>query len=665
MKSKTDYRPDIDGLRALAVLSVILHHVSSKFLPGGFLGVDIFFVISGYLISSIIFKERIAGNFSLANFYGRRIRRIFPALTVVLIFTILFGYFALFNLEFKKLARHISYAVTFFLNFRLIGEAGYFDVVSHMKPLLHLWSLSVEEQFYLLWPLMLIFLGGDKRARISALIVFCFFFSYLFIIYLEQKNINALFYHPLGRFWELLIGASLAHFQVAKYGKSPPNFLVSQRVRNVLSCLGGFLIIVSMFVFSGEKSQPSPFTILPLIGVVMIITAQSGYLNKLLSVRPIVFVGLISYPLYLWHWPILSYLRIMESGAPPLWLLLAAIIVSFLLAWLTYVFVEKPFRHELSAKLSVSCLCVAMLLIFIGARAIVWADGLPNRSFLGYASEAIKQTIREPARDDICPKLFPNGEAPTYCKSKNLMASNTKIAIIGDSHAHVLFPGLAELAKAKGYGTVLLANSGCPPLLGAVTGSDKIRIKKCSRNIRTILNFVRNDENIKVVIIVSRGPIYIEGKGFGTAEEGQGRRILSEEKGNMIEAKVVFESGLIKSIDSLQARGKKVAYFLQPPELGVEVMDCVGRPLSILGKKQPCGAGYHIYRDRMREYREIIARVKSLRPSLIVIDVERLFCGTKQCYGMIDNKLLYADDDHLSVLGSRLVAPAIMKAIGL
>jgi peptidoglycan/LPS O-acetylase OafA/YrhL len=663
--SKSYYRPDIDGLRAVAVLSVVIYHLNPVLLPAGFLGVDIFFVISGYLISSIIFREQANFVFSLANFYSRRIRRIFPALIVVLGATIVFGYFSLYDFEYKQLAQHAQYAITFLLNFRLIDEAGYFDVSSHMKPLLHLWSLSVEEQFYLVWPIMVILAGRKKLTR-TMLLVICFVSSYLFIIYLAYKNIDALFYHPLGRFWELLAGASLAHCQQIKGVASLSTILDRRWMSNLLSSIGFLLITVPLFAFCGKGANPSPLTLLPIIGVMSIIANQSGFVNKFLSLRPMVFVGLISYPIYLWHWPVFSYIRIMELGTPPFWLLFLGAVLSFFLAWLTYVFVEKSFRYRFITKNSVVSLCSVMIFLFIAAYGITLYDGLPDRDSSQYAVNSKEQMVREPSQDQDCINLFKNkDEAPVYCRYNKQQGSKGIIAIVGDSHAHVLFPGIAELASKKKFETLMLANSGCPTFIGTMTGRNDIEKNQCIRNINKILSFVENNKNIVTVIIASRGPQYLTGNGFGPTEiDGPFPPIYSQKNENWRKPSDIFESGLLSTINSLQKNNKKVAYFIQVPELGINAIDCIGRPLSILNRKNNMPS-YSSYKDRMKGYRAIIARIKTETPELSVVDVEHLFCDSSNCYGMMDGKLLYADNNHLSVFGSRRVAPVIIEALGL
>lgn len=369
------YRPDIDGLRAVAVLSVLLYHVDPRLIPGGFLGVDIFFVLSGYLISLIVLREQARGEFRFRTFYARRIRRLFPALAIVLLSVLGFGYFALFADEYERLARHAFYSIAFLLNFRLMDEAGYFDVVSKAKPLLHLWSLSVEEQFYLVWPAVLI---AVRRLRMNAGIVIVVLgaSSLVFARLLANFRPDELYFHPMARAWELLVGCCLAWWHLYRGAAG----MQSRRMRDGLSLAGMAAILYGLFALGGSLRHPHPLVLIPLAGVTAVIAAgTSARVNRLLAAPPIVFIGLISYPLYLWHWPLLSYLHITESGNPPSWMQWVAVALSFALAWMTFVFLERPIRSGTNARRSVVTLSASMLALMVASRLIVETDGLAER----------------------------------------------------------------------------------------------------------------------------------------------------------------------------------------------------------------------------------------------------------------------------------------------
>ncbi|WP_188707683.1 acyltransferase family protein [Polaromonas eurypsychrophila] len=662
--SALKYRSDIDGLRALAVLSVVIYHVSPQSLPGGFLGVDIFFVISGYLISLIVFREQAAGTFSFADFYARRIRRIFPALAVVLLATVVFGAFSLFADEYRRLGIHAASAIVFLLNFQLMGEAGYFDVASDSKPLLHLWSLSVEEQFYLVWPALLVVLGR-VRWRIGLVIGILIVGSFGFAIYLANKHLDAFYFHPLARFWELLLGAALAYCHNRFGINALPTRIDQPWMRHLLSFTGLGAIFFALFMFDGRAPHPSGLTLIPLLGTVFLMASGgSAVAGRLLALKPIVWIGLISYPLYLWHWPLLTYIRVMESGTPARGLLWIGAGAAVLLAGLTYRFIEQPLRHPSRARPALAILVSTMIVLFVASLSVVASEGLPGRTSVGYVKAAEAQIKREPASDEACKNLFAAGSAPVYCRLHN--SGKQMIGLIGDSHAHVLFPGVSELAGKQGYGTLLLANSGCPPLLGAVTGRNAAERQSCAQSIETIVKAVLSDKRIVTVVIASRGPQYLTGAGFGPAEANYSYPPITTEplptKQSQLTPGKIFADGLLNTSLQLHQRGIRVSYLLQVPELGVPARNCLGRPLVLTPQTNMCTVEYEVYRDRMQSYRDQVLGLAQTAPYMRIINVEQALCIENKCSGFIGNQLLYADDNHLSVIGSKRVAPIIIKA---
>ena len=660
------YRPDIDGLRAVAVLSIVVFHAGPSILPGGFLGVDIFFVISGYLISLILLREQANGSFRFAAFYARRVRRLFPALLVVLVATLLAGAFALFADEYERLGQHAVYAIMFLHNFRLMDEAGYFDLASHAKPLLHLWSLSVEEQFYLAWPVTLV---AVSRFRLHPAIVLAVvgMFSYGLAIHLVGRNPDAVYFNPLARAWELLMGAALAHWHHSNGAGALPGPVNSRAARDLLSLAGFALVFWALFSFDNTTAHPSPLVFAPLAGVVLIIASGAGALaNRLLAMRPLVLVGLISYPLYLWHWPLISLTHIAESGSPPAWLVWIAAGLSIPLAWATYILVERPVRSSRRQSRAVAGLAGLMGLLLMAACIVVVADGLPDRRPVRYAKEAEAQMVREPATDEDCLGRFAQGEAPFYCRQTD--NGGPLVGIIGDSHAHVLFTGVAELAAANGYGALLLGNSGCPPFDGAVTGRNAQERNECARKVETILGEIEREPRIAVVVVASRGPRYLTGAGYGPAEPPDDFPPIAAREADhspvIRSPDDVFGAGLEATMTRLRDRGITGAYLLQLPELGVPARNCLKRPLEITGRGQGCEVPYVEYKERMSNYRSLIEGLRVYGEKIRMIDPEPVFCTTDHCSGFADGRLLYADDDHLSVAGSRQLAPLILRHLG-
>ena len=304
------YRPDIDGLRAVAILSVIIFHAFPEVIRGGFIGVDVFFIISGFLISSIIFKSFEKGTFAYTDFYIRRIKRIFPALLVVLVFCIVVGWVVLLPNEFAQLGGHVVAGAGFVSNILSWTEAGYFDTASELKPLLHLWSLGIEEQYYIIWPILVGFIW--KRSHNFLWVVLPILTtSFLLNVYGVHYRPTATFYLPVTRLWELMLGSLLA-------------YLVLHRIRifhasisdNAISWVGLGLLLVGLFFIDSDKDFPGWWALLPTVGAFLLIYAgKHAWFNaNILSNRMMIFIGLISYPLYLWHWPLLAYAKMLDLG---------------------------------------------------------------------------------------------------------------------------------------------------------------------------------------------------------------------------------------------------------------------------------------------------------------------------------------------------------------
>ncbi len=372
---KSDYRPDIDGLRAIAVLAVVVFHAFPSLAHGGFVGVDIFFVISGYLISKHIWEELGTGTFSIRTFYARRVRRIFPALSVVLLACMAMGWLILTPGEYEQLGKHIVAGAAFMSNIIFWKESGYFDNAAETKPLLHLWSLGIEEQFYIVWPLFLAFFWRYTRHFGWALLaVLAVSLSYSVVV--VRHDAVADFYSPLTQFWELALGAGLAYMAALKPA-------ISVASRSFISFIGLGLILGAVFTMDPGYAFPGAWALLPTLGAACLIYAgaDAGLNRQVLSHRLLVWVGLISYPLYLWHWPLLSFARIMESGRPAVEVRLWLVAASFVLAWLTYKFLERPVRARPRSRNIVLMLCLTMFLLGAAGLIVKKLDGFKSRQF--------------------------------------------------------------------------------------------------------------------------------------------------------------------------------------------------------------------------------------------------------------------------------------------
>ncbi len=459
------YRPDIDGLRAIAVLAVLGFHAFPDLVGGGFIGVDIFFVISGFLISSILFANFEQQSFTYAGFYSRRIRRIFPALAVVLLACFAAGWFLLLPSEYEQLGRYMTAGSGFVSNLLSWHEAGYFDNASNTKPLLHLWSLGVEEQFYILWPL-LIGICWRYRFNFLAVTLLVAAASFGINIYTAAHYPDADFYSPLSRFWELMLGGVLAYVTLHK-----PRYLPGHRHGNWLALLGLGAIAIGIYLIRGDDAFPGWWALLPTAGTFLLIAAPpTAWVNRfLLSNRVMVGIGLISYPLYLWHMPLLVIARIINLGTPPAWVQVMLLLASVALAAITYLWVEKPLRFRLPARRSVPILLAATSLTLVLGVVCMLGAGIPARfspELQSYLTFTKDYDFMDDARDGSC-WLDKNDPADGFAAScVDAPAAGKRLVLIwGDSHAARFYPGL----KAMDDGRDRLAQftrDACPPIIG-------------------------------------------------------------------------------------------------------------------------------------------------------------------------------------------------------
>ncbi len=660
------YRPDIDGLRAIAVVAVVLFHAFPSLMKGGFIGVDIFFVISGYLVSTIIFESLDKGNFSFIEFYVRRINRIFPALILVLISCFVFGWFALFADEFMQLGKHIMGGATFISNFILWKESSYFDNFADTKPLLHLWSLGVEEQFYIVWPVLL-WCAYKMRFNLLSIATLIALVSFFLNIYQVKIEIIADFYSPQTRFWELMVGAMLAWLALYKKNFSiaysvKVNKFLSKTIcgngskeagRTLTSFLsvGALLLLAYGFLRIDKNIDfPGKWALIPVLSAsLLIFSGPKAWVNRtLLSNRIAIWLGLVSFPLYLWHWPLLSFARIVEGEALSFKIRVIAVVLSILLAWITYKFLEQPIRLGNNSRIKAVALFALMAIVgFVGYNTFIF-DGYEFRDSIRGLANNKNELIRTPASDQEClnyvrldRQLFP------YCKFTNA-DSNETIAVIGDSHAHVAYPGIAEFLKEKGINTVLLANSSCPPFLGSTTGANQTEKDACSKKIEQLLSILGEHKDIKKVFIFSRGPIY----NYGTAPVSGNQDVMN---GSIIPI-AQFAASAQLSIDRLSMSDKTIFYVTENPELDYPVQSCIVRPFK--PKVRNCSVEKLDVLMRQKDYLKAFNNLKNVT----VINSLSAFCPDEKCSVFDDNGyLLYADDNHLSVAGSRFQVHKLLK----
>ena len=451
------YRPDIDGLRAIAVMLVVNFHAFPEATPGGFIGVDIFFVISGFLITGIVTRELDSARFSLLRFYDRRIRRIFPALLVVLLAVLVLGFLWLLPRPYARLSADVFASAAFAANIALLLQSGYFDVESARKPLLHLWSLGIEEQFYLVWPPILM-LATRLRIRPLGVAAAIGLASFVVNVALVGENPVATFYLPFTRAWELLAGGALA----CAWDRIPQHRSAS----NWRAGLGLALVVIAAALLDPHRAFPGWWAVLPVAGGALLLSAPSAWgVRHLLASPPLVRIGLISYPLYLWHWPLLVFAAIIKFA--PLTLLESQLVVlaSALLAWATYRFVEIPVRYGRPSRLGLAGLCATMVLIAIAGGTIINHDGFASR--LPPEIRDLAEVRPQSAKWRVHTCLLDLGQETVFADDCVDRERRPLVLVWGDSTAAALMPGLRKAQETRDFGIAQLTSSSCIPALNA------------------------------------------------------------------------------------------------------------------------------------------------------------------------------------------------------
>jgi peptidoglycan/LPS O-acetylase OafA/YrhL len=654
------YRADIDGLRAIAILSVLIFHAFPSWLPGGFIGVDIFFVISGYLISSIIFNSLHGGKFSFSDFYARRIRRIFPPLLLVILVFLVAGWHVLLPDEYAQLAKHSLAGLGFMANFVFWLESGYFDNAAELKPLLHLWSLGIEEQFYIVWPALAVF-AWKRGWTIGRFMLLLAVFSLLASIFLTRPDPVASFFLPLTRAWELLAGACLAWLVF----NHRLNWCVTNPAAGNLLSVFGFGLLLAGFGLINTKSMfPGAWALLPVMGAMLLIAAGPGTLiNRYFLARPLmVWIGLISFPLYLWHWPLLSFARIVYPEQSQSSIVIGAILaLTFLFAWFSYRFIEMPIRRHGGRK------AVILLLLFASVLAVAAAnifnrDGLLFRFKGGQLqNEAVAlEWPNELKSTQDCSAVFKKHGLTGLCLVADVERPANAM-IIGDSHANYYFWALRDVLLQQNLNLLQIASAACM----GVRGSDLFEDGKflgCPQHIDTAMEYALENPVVHTVFIAGRWAAYISGREFrdwhtGNRDEHQVVWFDREGKQSPYIGAAAIEHGLDETLSALEAKGKKVVFLYSVPELDFNARLCLTwAPNQFVRRSAPypdCAVDLDMIEKRNLEFRHVIDDVLKRHPQVGVLDPQTLMCDDEHCYGRQDDLLLYRDDDHLSLDGSK------------
>ena len=635
------YRPDIDGLRAIAVLSVVFYHTFPDFFAGGFIGVDIFFVISGYLISQIIFLdlEKNNGRFGYAEFYQKRIKRIFPALILVLSTCLLLGSVELFSDEYEQLGKHVWSSSVFISNFILWRESGYFDTAADLKPLLHLWSLGVEEQFYIFWPFIVAL--AWKRKNLLKITLTLIIISMLLNLWRINKFPIETFFLPFARIWELLAGGLLAyatHIKRAELSRIRENADLS----NVLSLAGVGLLIIPMLLSVQKNLYPGIYAIMPVIGTLLLLVSNNSFFNSaILGNKWIVYIGKISYPLYLWHWPLLSFLYIFNRADPLL--KLSAVALSFILAALTYAFIETPIRKPAIRNYRpATVLLTCLLTLGITGKIIEINGGFKNRLFK-YEAE-IAQISNKKSSAYASPECLDRfGLESAFCVGN---FKDPNVLLIGDSQANALVPMLTNSTMGSAF--LNLGQGGCPATFGIhTTATEKIPVSQsdqdnCIRTTTLIKDLLR-DPRIETVIFFNFYGRYFDHR-FKTASD-TGERFR-------------YETSLTDTFSEIVKAGKRLIVVLPVPEIDHDVKTCITpRPFFIFGDRgeSNCAIKRQQIEASQKNIRDFLTRLSGKMP-IALFDPLPYLCDDANCY--IKNPggtILYKDPTHISVNGAEIL----------
>jgi len=625
------YRPDIDGLRAIAILSVVIYHAFPTKIPGGFIGVDIFFVISGFLISNILFKNFEANNFSYKEFYARRIKRIFPALILVVFFNLWAGWYLLFPDEFKQLGKHVVGGSGFVSNILLWVEAGYFDKASEAKPLLHLWSLSVEEQFYIFWPILLGVFWRRKLNLLFVILSIAIISFFLSLYTLNNFSVSSAFYLPFNRFWELMVGGVLAYI----YTKDIIN--IKNSYINVQSVFGVILIILSLVFIDEYKYFPGAWALLPTIGAFLLILSRDSLINNyILSNRILVYIGLISYPLYLWHWSLLSFAHILNITARNDRIII--VLLSFLLSIITYEFLEKKVKNirKITSILVISSVALALfgMSIFMGI-----ISPRNNSSAVNLLAEAVMDWE------------YPEGLSPQSINEVQIYAAGNKknkVLFYGDSHLEQYSPRIVKLLKDKPLSTksvVFATRGGCPPIPNVF---EELHHPWCTRAYKNVIEEYALSEEVDSVVI-GFADSYFMNIGSLQGQSNTNRYYYSIDK----ERKYFDQGGVKDALQSLRvfvlslAKIKKVFLLIDNPS--GDAFDpknlFIGNRITGLALKSD---RFHLqeYGVQQQEIRRFLIDLGK-HNNVIIIDPIKHFCENNQCITMLSGKPIYKDSNHI------------------
>ena len=637
------YRSEIDGLRAIAVIPVILFHAGIQTFQGGFIGVDVFFVISGYLITTIMLLDVKSGSFSILNFYERRARRILPALFLVMFVSLPFAWFWLSPGDMVDYSKSLTAVSTFTANSYFWRHSGYFDTATEFAPLVHTWSLAVEEQFYLFFPLLFVLLWRIRAAAVLSAVSVIFVLSLLGAQWGTNNGHSGFTFYMLPtRAWELALGALVALYYLERNIKHHKHWLSQWG-----SLLGLLLIVYSAITYSKETPFPGLYTLAPTVGAMLIIifATHLTWVGKLLGSKFLVATGLVSYSAYLWHQPIFAFSRHVGLQEPDIVLMLFLSVLSFVLAYLSWRFVERPFRNKRKFT----------------RRQVFAFGGIGTIFFIVLGSIGVAQNGFKKTELHVWPKITPG--------------LNDSFIILGDSHAKHLVKGIRSITKGS---VTDYSSGGCLPLRNVDRYDSRTPPGDCVNKVNAALDKLINEDPHAFVLLGSMGPVYLDGttfKGKGKPRiRGLGVELVTDK--SISDRWQIFEFGLNATLSELTSlKHVRVIVVIDVPELGID-FGCGGggKEISIGSFKlhdfttasttlpARCSVSRYEYDKRSRNYKNLVYRVVSKYPNVIVFDPTNYFCDSDKCSGFSSEYgYLYRDYDHLSEGGSRYFGEKFYK----
>lgn len=633
-------------MRAIAVIAVVLFHFGIPGFSGGFVGVDIFFVISGFLITSIIWNQRQAGCFSFVDFWARRARRILPALFVMIIVVLAVGWFLLAPKDYEELGRSVRYQVMFVSNLLFMRQEGYFDVASDLKPLLHTWSLAVEEQFYIVFPLLLTVLSSRLkhwRLALFGVLLVSFGLSVWAVAHHPEK---AFFLLPM-RAWELLAGAMLS---VAPRG----NWRLTPMGAQIVSLGGLGLILLAVFCYDKSTPFPGAAALLPTLGVVALIWSnghRQTLVGGLLGSRVLVGLGLISYSWYLWHWPVFVFSSYASVDEPGLFDISGLILLSLVLGYLSWRFVETPFRERrlLAGRRQILLAAgVGVLVLGLAGQALRWTNGLPWR----LPDQALQYAKGKEWRPELM-RCLANDKTPDdklFCHYGTQASTASKALVWGDSHATALIPVFDDGAQKHGVSVILASSPGCIPVEGLEFD------QTCARFNRRVEQALK-PQSVGDVVLVARWSLYL----YGDAKGDLGHALRSS-SGRYERASVEqrLAEGLRATVRKLRDGGHRVWLVKEAPLQQFSPPYRLSRLAMLHRPTDDVGLAVTEHFKRQAFISQLFAQIAAANSGVTVVDPAPALCDSSGlCRVELNGHSLYTDDNHLSEIGARFVAPVL------